>query len=100
MKPVTTELTDISATGIGLVVSAEVEAKLCREDWLHLTFELPSLGGPMEILACIKYRLLLVSNAIRYGCVFKPEQPLFVRKQDRVISYVMQYQQKTLKYRG
>lgn len=100
MKPVITELADISATGIGLVVSPDVEARLSKDDWLTLNFELPGFGGPMEIVAGIKYRLLLASKAIRYGCVFKPDQPMFMKKQDKVITYVMQYQRKTLQYRG
>jgi hypothetical protein len=99
-KPAIAELADISATGIGLIVSVDDESRLSKDDWLRLNFELPSFGAPIELIACIRYRVLLASKAVRYGAVFKPDEPDFMRKQDKVVHYVMQYQQKTLKYRG
>lgn len=98
-KPIASDLYDISATGIALVVSPEQDMKVANDD-IFIEFELPTSTSPIKMLATIRYRVLLHSKAVRYGCSFNPNTPGFMTMEDLVMRYLMRYQQQLLKYRG
>jgi len=94
-KPVASDLHDISATGISLVVSPEQDMKI-SSDSVFIEFELPTSVQPIKLLTTIRYRVLMHSKAVRYGCAFNPNSPGFMVMED----LVMKHQQQLLMYRG
>jgi c-di-GMP-binding flagellar brake protein YcgR len=98
-KPIASDLHDISATGIALIVSPEQDMKI-GSDSIHIEFELPTSVQPIKMLATIRYRVLMHSKAVRYGCAFNPNSPGFMMMEDQVMKYLMKHQQQLLKYRG
>lgn len=97
-KPVAADLHDISASGIALIVTPEQDMKIAS-DRVLLEFELPATPG-IRMVTIIRYRVLIHSKAIRYGCAFDPSSPGFAAFEDLVVKYLMKHQQQLLKYRG
>ena len=98
-KPIAGDLHDISATGISLIVSPDQDMKIANDD-IFIEFELPTSTGMIKMLATIRYRVLMHSKAVRYGCQFNPNMPGYMTMEDLVMKYLMRYQQQLLKYRG
>jgi len=98
-KPIQAEMHDISATGIAVIVTPEQDMKIAQ-DQVMLEFELPSSTTVIRMLTTIRYRVLIHSKAIRYGCAFDPATAGFAAFEDLVMRYLMKHQQQLLKYRG
>jgi len=97
--PIAADLHDLSASGISIIVTPEQDMKVAADSVL-LSFELPTSESPLQMQALIRYRVLMHSKAVRYGCSFNPNSPGYVSMESRVVKYLMKHQQDLLKYRG
>ncbi len=98
-KPIMAELFDISMTGIALVVTPEQDMKVGADN-VFIEFELSGASAVLKMLVTIRYRVLMHSKAVRYGCAYNPNSPGFLTMEDLVVKYLMRYQQNLLKHRG
>jgi hypothetical protein len=98
-KAIVGDLHDVSASGISLIVSPEQDMRLADND-IFIEFELPTSTSTIKALVTIRYRVLMHSKAVRYGCQFNPSMPGYMTMEDLVMKYLMRYQQQLLKYRG
>lgn len=98
-QPIVADLHDISASGISIIVTPEQDMRVAQDN-VFLRFELPTSDQPVEVLTTIRYRVLMHSKAVRYGCAFNPNSPGFMSMESRVVKYLMRHQQDLMKYKA
>ncbi len=99
VEPIRADLWDIGANGISIVINPDHDV-LFRDDELYVELTLPNSTVVLRLYGAIRYRMLMHSRAVRYGCEFDPRTPGFMHLADVIVGYVMKHQQQTMKYRG
>ena len=88
-KPVVTaEMSTLSTTGVGLVLSVREELSLVDVDALRMLVELPTFSCAQEFFGTIIYRYLRASKTVGYGVNFSEEVANLEAKRQRIQLYV------------
>ena len=89
---ITTQLHDLSATGLGVIVSRHDENTFFSEWKVRLHFTLPSDNETFDVVGVVRNRKL-VDGGVHYGIEFDPlESGNFDAVQERLIGFVMSRQ--------
>jgi len=89
-------MADISVTGIGLVVTPDVEAQFRGIDRFILSFRLPGILEAVTLDGILRYRTL-DKDEVRCGLVFDPRRSdQFRRQEAAILEYVMRRQREIL----
>lgn len=99
VEPIRADLWDICANGISIVINPDHDV-LFRDDDIYVELTLPKSTVILRLYGKIRYRMLMHSRAVRYGCEFDQRTPGFMHLADVIVGYVMKHQQQTMKYRG
>ena len=79
---------NISATGLGIVVSMGAENALMGQTKVALTINLGQIGERIQLQGLIKNRTI-AANGVRYGIQFDVSDHSYLRNQESLQGYIM-----------
>jgi hypothetical protein len=88
----TAQLFDVSATGLGVLVSLSKDPSLADDDVLRTTLCPPTSSCPLKLTGRIRHRTQRAS-AVRYGMEFDPDHSeQFERDHENLVDYIIHRQ--------
>lgn len=82
-------LNDISLTGMSLSMGSQGEMQLCGHDHLHLSFKLPNVDQPIELIGKVRYRRMY-GTMIRYGVEYDAQATAdYAAQEERIAAYMV-----------
>lgn len=82
---------NISATGIGIVVSLDAESALMDQTKIALSIQIGQITEPIQLQGLVRNRTI-AANGVRYGVQFDPEDLSYLRNQEVLQNYIMECQ--------
>ena len=82
---------NISATGIGIVVSLGAESALMDQTKIALSIQIGQITEPIQLQGLVRNRTI-AANGVRYGVQFDPEDLSYLRNQEVLQNYIMECQ--------
>jgi c-di-GMP-binding flagellar brake protein YcgR len=82
-------LNDISLSGVSLSIGTQGEAMLCTTDSVVLSFRLPNVDMPIEVVGLVRYRRM-AGTMIRYGIEYDPKSTReYGKQEERIAAYMV-----------